>query len=199
MTFEPTVEQLILYMRDRLEPDLHEQIQRHLAGGCLACQAQLRWLTPLVDAAQSGPPEPLPAVMRAAAQRIFADHRRRAAETNRSILHAILTFDSAWIPLPAGARAPASGQRRLLFAAEPYEVDLEITRMRRGSFDLLGQILPSRGLPPASQVTLQRRGRRVSELDNRGLFTFDAVAPGVVGLTFHLGDQIVKLSGVRIG
>lgn len=199
MPFEPTVEQLILYTRKRLAQELHERIAAHLAGGCDACQSQLRWIAPIIAAAGAAELEPLPEVFRTAAHRIYADHRRRLTETKPGILHAILTFDSAWIPLPAGARAPASGQRRLLFAAEPFEIDLEITRMRRGSFDILGQILPSREIPPSSRVTLQHGGRRVAPLDERGLFTFDAVAPGVAGLIFEVGAQRVKLSGVRVG
>jgi hypothetical protein len=159
----------------------------------------MQWAKTILEAAGNDPSEVPPESMLAVGRRIFADHERRRNETNSHILHAILMFDSAWVPLPAGARAPASGQRRLLFAAEPFEIDLEISRIHRGSYGLLGQVLPTDRLPSSCRATLRQRGRKTASLDTRGLFAFDAVAPGIVGLSFHLGEQEIKLSRVRIG
>jgi hypothetical protein len=198
MTHEPNTEQLALYARDRLEPALKETITAHLSTGCQACERQLTWVQSILDAINADPAEELPEALKTAANRIFADHNRGRAERNRSILHAILTFDSAWIPVPVGVRAPAFGQRRLLFHAGPFEIDLEVTRMRRGAFDLLGQVMPVECIPASSEVTVRQRGTRASSVDERGFFSFHSVEPGVVGLTFKLGRRTVKLSQVRI-
>jgi len=199
MRTEPSLELLTLFVRGRLDQATMDEIKSHLATNCKKCEAQMQWAKTILEAAGNDPSEAPPENMLAAGRRIFADYERRRNETNSRIFHAILMFDSAWIPLPAGARAPASGQRRLLFAAEPYEIDLEISRIHRGSFDLLGQVLPADRLPLSCRATLQQRGRKTAPLDTRGLFAFDAVAPGIAGLTFHLGEQTIKLSRVRIG
>lgn len=198
MTQEPTTEQLALYARGRLEPSLSESIAAHLSTGCQACERQLAWVRSILSAIDADPAEELPEALKTAANRIFADHNRGRAERNRNIFHAILTFDSAWIPAPASVRAPAFGQRRMLFHAGPFEIDLEVTRMRRGAFDLLGQIMPLERVPALSEVTVRQRGTRASAVDERGFFAFRAVEPGVVGLTFKLGRHTVKLSQVRI-
>jgi hypothetical protein len=199
MRREPTAEELILFVRQRLDTASTEKIMTHLATGCKACSSQVEWARTVLEAANQDPAEDLPEVIRGAAQRIYDDHLRRRKERDPRISHAILMFDSAWVPLPAGARAPASGQRRLVFSAEPYEVDLEISRIRRGAFSVLGQVLPTEHLPPCSEATLQRRGRRTIPLDAQGLFAFESVAPGIVGLMFQLGSQTIRLSRVRIG
>lgn len=198
MTQEPTTEQLALYARGRLDNEGQESVAAHLATGCPACERQLTWVRSIFAAIDADPAEELPEVLTTAANRIFADHNRGRAERNRSILHAILTFDSAWIPAPVGVRAPAFGQRRLYFHAGQFEIDLEVTRMRRGAFDLLGQILPLERVPARSEVTVRQRGSRASAVDDRGFFSFHSVEPGVVGLTFKLGRHTVKLSQVRI-
>jgi hypothetical protein len=188
-----------MYARGRLDKEVQETIAAHLATGCPACERQLTWVRSILTAIDSDPAEELPEVLKTAANRIFTDHTRGRAERNRSVLHAILTFDSAWIPAPIGVRAPAFGQRRLYFHAGHFEIDLEITRMRRGAFDLLGQILPLERIPARSEVTVRQRGVRASGVDDRGFFSFHSVEPGVVGLTFNLGRHKVKLSQVRIG
>ncbi len=198
MTHEPSTEQLAMYARDKAEPELKAWISAHLATGCRACHRQLEWVRSVLEAHANDPAEELPDVLRAAADRIFADYTRGRLERKRGILHAIMVFDSEWIPLPVGVRSPAFGQRRLLFHAHPYEIDLEITRMRRGTLDVLGQVSPSDRLPTSSEVSVRHRGLRVTGLDDRGFFSFSAMSPGVVGLTFKLGNQTIKLSQVRI-
>lgn len=198
MTNEPSTEQLALYARGRVDPTLKAAIESHLASGCAACARQLSWAQSIVSALAADPSEELPDALKTAANRIFADHNRGRAERRRGMLHAILTFDSAWVPAAVGVRAPAFGQRRLLFHAGPFEIDLEITRMRRGVFDVLGQIIPADRLPASATVTFRQRGTRASVVDERGFFTLESVEPGVIGLTFALGAYTVKLSQVRI-
>jgi hypothetical protein len=199
MRTEPSLELLTLFLRGRLDPSAMDDIRAHLATNCRKCEAEMRWAKTVLDAARNDPAETPPESILAAGRRIFADYERRRSERNPRILHALLMFDSVWIPIPAGARAPASGQRRLLFSAEPYEIDLEISRIRRGAFDLLGQLSPTDRLRASEMVTLQRQGRRTTTVDERGLFAFDAVAPGLATLTINLGDKAIRLAHVRIG
>lgn len=199
MHSEPSLELLILYLRGRLDQVTAREVESHLKTNCRKCEAQMQWAKTILEAAGNDPSEAPPEGVLAVGRRVFADFERRRTESNSRILHAILMFDSAWVPLLAGARAPASGQRRLLFAAEPYEIDIEISRIHRGSFGLLGQVLPADRLPPSCWATLQQRGRKTTPLDPNGLFAFESVAPGTVGLTFRVGKQTIMLSRVRIG
>lgn len=199
MNAEPALDELILFLRNQLEPSMRKKIQGHLDEGCARCETEIKWLRRVISTAGADPQGVPPAGLQELTRRVFHDFQRRMAESDPSILHGILVFDSTWVAVPEGARAPVSGQRRYLFSAPPFEIDMEVSRLHRGAYDLIGQIIPSDQVPPATEASLVSRPARSTRLDPQGVFSFEKIAPGTLDLALRLGERTIRLSQIRIG
>lgn len=178
---------------------MRDKISEHLDAGCDRCEEELQWIRDVVGALSDDPSEIHPDTLKIAADRIFRDYQRRKDETDVSVVHGILVYDSSWVPVPAGVRSPGLGQRRLLYTADPFQIDLEVSPVHHGRFDVLGQVLSDELLPPESSVALHVRPLVHRPLDTTGMFRFDSIAPGLKRMTVSVGGRTVELSHIHIG
>ena len=143
------------FVRNLTPSARREEMQRHLDEGCRECTATVQFLQRVVAAA---PKTAVPPQLVSAAKEVFV--RQPAGERRQPWLDfpkliARIVYNSMLDPLPAGARATASGAVHLMYEAGPYSVDLRLERnLEDADVVVVGQIAsrehpeqPSQGLP----------------------------------------------------
>ena len=127
-----------------VSPSVKQAMEEHLAD-CKQCTTEfLRWqrireLT-LGEASYQPPDQTVRIVKAAYAGSQLAAHRHQGARGVVQIL-----FDSFLQPALAGVRSGGSGTRRMLYGADPYQIDLQIEGQQEGkSLLVTGQLMDFR-------------------------------------------------------
>jgi hypothetical protein len=175
-----------------LAPNTKLEMEEHLAD-CKQCTTEfLRWqrIRQLsAGEASYQPPEQTVRIVKAAfAGSQFAEQRKGA----RGVL-AVL-FDSFLQPALAGVRSGGSGTRRMLYGADPYQIDLQIEAQNEGKNLLVtGQLMDFRQPEMVgSEVPVlfsNLRGGTIQGRTNQfGEFRAEMENSGDLELVFH-GDK----------
>lgn len=106
-------------------------------------------------------------------------------------------FDSAQAPMAAGLRAAGEGPRRLLFSAEPYEVDLLISPAA-GRWRLSGQLIgPDE--PGGAAELAGSAGILTTPLNELSEFTLPPVEPGRYTLVVRQPATLIIAAEIDLG
>ena len=120
-------------------------------------------------------------------------------DTPPHLITAILSFDSAQAPVPAGARSAISqGQeRQLVYTSELADVALNVHPRRQNQrLDLMGQVLPleeNASLFYSVQLLGEEAEAGLTVTDELGEFDFEAILPGTYRLIFSSDDVELTL------
>jgi hypothetical protein len=177
-----------------IPPSHKRAMEEHLQGGCERCAQELsRWqrVRQLVAAeANYQPPQEVVRMAKAAFAGSTWARGRKPASGVMEIL-----FDSFLQPALQGVRSGGSSSRRMLYRAEPFEVDLQIEGQAGGkSVVVTGQLLDLRQSGAVASdvpvVLSNLRGRVVQAVTNQfGEFREEIEDSGDLELMFHGGDE----------
>lgn len=114
-------------------------------------------------------------------------------------LQALLSFDSAAMPLAVAMRSATAGPRHLLYSVEGRDVDLRISTAG-AAFALAGQVLgpDETGLVELAIDDGTGQLALVAPLDGQGEFRLADARPGTWTLTFRLGTDEVVLPAIEV-
>lgn len=115
------------------------------------------------------------------ADRIYAAFRAGRGRKGQRV--ARLYFDSQSLPLPAGIRPSLLSERRLKYMVDSCSLELTVTPVFPGRFELTGRIEDA-GSKPGRRVRLTGRRSYRGTIDRFGFFSFAAVNPGTYQLSF---------------
>ncbi len=108
-----------------------------------------------------------------------------------------LYYDSRAVPAPAGVRPSLLSERRMKFLARRTIIELSITPVFPGRFELTGRVDNSEERRPvAVRLTGGRQLR--AETDEFGFFSFSALNPGKYSLSFTLGGEDILLDELEL-
>ena len=114
--------------------------------------------------------------------------------TDRRLM-ARLVYDTSAQPLPSGVRAVMQRARRLLFAAEDFEVVLQVSpEATPARLKVMGQVLAA-GLPVAdAELSLDGPpGPRTWTADREGEFRFTELPAGEYALEVGTPERVLEL------
>jgi hypothetical protein len=201
----PGFERLIDYLDGRLSAEEAGPVDTHLSSGCTKCAADRLWYERLraVAAADDSVEPPSWVVKRAI--RLFENRPGRESATSRLVgAIASLVFDSFARPALAGVRSTETTNRQLLYSADPYSVDLQITASDQPRTDLVGQVLHKEdtsfesvaGLP----LHLIREGEtlRSTATNRNGEFVIEAVDFGEYDLRIVAPDLEIIVPAIPV-
>lgn len=185
--------------------DLPSEVAAHVRAGCPTCARRLARLESIGAAFEGGP---LPEVSKALHRLATAIPGRaaRAKAPERKLQHLLASMVGGLFgagPVPAMRGGPEVSSRRLLYRAEPYDIDLAMA----GGDTLIGQIMADDsaeselGLDDPFQdalCVLYGETPRTTLLEPSGEFQFEAVSSGTYDLYIEWGDTRVLVPGVGI-
>jgi hypothetical protein len=192
----PSFETLLTYQDGTLTGEEHSAVEAHLNQPCARCQARVQRLGELLQLmATDKTVAPPPPVLR----RLVSVFRRLTP--NRPRLPIRLVFDS-WQHAPLAATRGGSQTQQLLFSAEGWDIDLQISA-NAGLVSLQGQILGNESLDaqPVPQVLLRSGEALVAttETDRLGQFTFPALPFGAYALHIELENSEIAIEDLHFG
>jgi hypothetical protein len=127
------------FVRGLSPPGEREGMRAHLDAGCTQCRETVEWLSEMVQIANSDSGESPSDDVVARAVAIFAAAEPRDWIERLQEIAAELIFDSSRDLQPAGVRAVASQNLRLVYRAGDYSLDL-MFEPADSSFDIIGQV-----------------------------------------------------------
>jgi hypothetical protein len=182
-------EQWIDFVNGATPEPAREAMQKHLDSGCGRCSDTVAvWQKVQRLAVQERRYQPSPDTVRVA-KAAFAN-AEHGPETSFTGIIAELIFDSFQAPALAGARSAGIQSRQVLFAANPFQIDVNIeAKAGESRLSVTGQLMDTtqpdsiaRGIP----ITLSnRRGQTVQTVTNNfGEFQGEIENRGDLELTF---------------
>jgi hypothetical protein len=117
---------------------------------------------------------------------------------------ASLVFDSLRLPLVTGARSSEVEDRQLLYRAESYSIDVQVTASDNKSAELTGQILREGEVTFDSVAGLQldllrEGGMLLSTLTNdRGEFAIPSIEFGNYDLRVDVNEASITIVGLPV-
>jgi hypothetical protein len=202
----PNFERLVDFVDKRLDEREAARVAAHLATGCGFCGETTSWYERVRLTAEADDLSAPPSWVFKRAVRIF-DTQRRSPQLSERIGNAIasLVFDSFARPALAGVRSTETANRQLLYRANDYSIDLQISPLERSSADLMGQVLKERGEDFESvsglKLELARSGSViVTALTNEiGEFKLAGIEPGVYDLQVELSEGTIIIPNIPVG
>jgi hypothetical protein len=195
-----STEQWIDFVNGTSAQSAQEEMQGHLDSGCKRCKEIVTiWQKVQRSAAQEArfkPPADAVRLVKAAFGNAGFEPKLGLAGTIAELI-----FDSFRAPAMAGARSAGMQSRQMLFAANPYQIDVNIeAKPGETRLSVTGQLMDSsqpdsigRGIP----VTLSnRRGQTIQTVTNNfGEFHGEIENRGDLELTFpgH-GEKLIVVS-----
>jgi len=175
-------------------------MEEHLGGGCESCATTVSRWQRIRRAATAEPGyQPPPGAVRIA-QAAFAGSKW-APKGNRARDVIEVLVDSFLQPALAGVRSAGPGTRRMLYRADPFQVDLQIEKPIGGrSVVVTGQLLDLRHPEVVGRdvpfILSNLRGRVVQARTNQfGEFREEIESSGDLELVFHgASDRPVMIS-----
>lgn len=201
----PGFERLIDYLDGRLAAAETEAVTAHIAAGCRECKESRAWYEQVREvAAADDSIEPPPWALKRAF-RIFESSRARPRLAERiGRTAARLIFDSLDRPVLAGVRSTETASRQLLYRADDYSVDLQITPAGPSSASIIGQVLKEGEEAFKSvaglEVRLCREGKTANSAvtDALGEFKIGGVERGSYDLIIELGDRQIAIERLPV-
>jgi hypothetical protein len=193
-----TTEEGIDLVNQVLSPSQKLALERHLECGCERCMKTMsRWhRIRRIGAAEASHQPPNEAVRIAKAA--FAGSPWARVRKASGVIEVL--FDSFLQPALEGVRSVGAGTRRMLYRADPFQVDLQIEAQVGGSVVVTGQLLDLRDPEVlGSHVPLMLsnlRGRVIRATTNQyGEFREEIEGTGDLELVFHgANDKPITIS-----
>lgn len=193
-----TTEEGIDLVNQVLSPSQRLALERHLECGCERCMRTIsRWhRVRRIAAAEASHQPPNEAVRIAKAA--FAGSPWVRVRKASGVIEVL--FDSFLQPAMEGVRSAGAGTRRMLYRADPFQVDLQIEAQGGGSVLVTGQLLDLRDPEVVgSHVPLMLsnlRGRVIRATTNQyGEFREEIEGTGDLELVFHgANDKPITIS-----
>lgn len=205
-----STEEWIDFVKGNVSQAAHKQMKKHLDSGCKHCaESVAMWAKVQQYAADESLRQP-PAETVHLVKAAFATAGFEAKPGFATIIAQVL-FDSFRAPATAGARAAGMQSRQMLFAANPFQIDVNIEAKPGDSrLSVTGQLMDTsqpdsiaRGIP----ITLSnRRGQTIQtvtndfgefqgEIDNRGDLELTFTGPGERPIVVSLRDALAVSPG----
>jgi hypothetical protein len=201
----PSLEEIFDLVRGTTAPDHSDALRAHLTG-CPACAASRGWLENLLAATEQGPLSEPPAAVLERAFDVMPPAPPAPARHPRRWSLAELVRETFAGPVPAGIRAGATAERRLLYTAGDTELDLEIARGDVGSsvYRISGQLMVRDGSEqPDVFAVLWSDGRTVARAagDAMGMFVLRDVPRGTYRLEVWIPGEghIIRMEPLSVG
>jgi hypothetical protein len=193
-----TTEEGIDLVNQVLSPSERLEMERHLECGCERCLKTIsRWRRVRRMAATEASHQPPNEAVRIAKAAFAGSPWARVRKVSGVIE---VLFDSFLQPALEGVRSAGAGTRRMLYRADPFQVDLQIEAQAGGSVVVTGQLLDLREPEVVgSHVPLMLsnlRGRVIRATTNQyGEFREEIEGTGDLELVFHgANDKPVTIS-----
>jgi hypothetical protein len=193
-----TTEEGIDLVNQVLSPGQRLALVRHLECGCERCMKTIsRWRRIRRMAAAEASLQPPHEAVRIAKAAFAGSPWARVRKVSGVIE---VLFDSFLQPALAGVRSAGAGTRRMLYRADPFQVDLQIEAQGGGSVVVTGQLLDLRDPEVVgSHVRLMLsnlRGQVIRATTNQyGEFREEIEGTGDLELVFHgANDKRVTIS-----
>lgn len=201
----PGFERLMDYLEGRLPADQSQSLASHLATGCQLCESSRRWYEHVRSIAANDDMVDPPAWLTRRALQIFDSRDREPGLIGRiGQVMAALVFDSFAQPSVAGARSAQAASRQLLYRAEDYSIDLQISPSDRSNATVMGQILRKDDLRFESvsnvPLTLSLHGESVvSAVTNEtGEFVLREIGCGDYDLLIDAREMSITVTGLPV-
>jgi len=203
----PNFERLVDFVDRRLEEREATRVAAHLASGCSVCGETTSWYERVRQTAESDDLVAPPAWVFKRAVRIFDTPQQRKPRLSERIGHAIasLVFDSFARPALVGVRSTETTNRQLLYRANDYSIDLQISGLEHTSADLMGQILKENGESFESVCGLKLELTRQDDLmvsavtNDIGEFKLSGLGQGVYELRVSLSEGSITIPNIPVG
>jgi len=193
-----TTEEGIDLVNQVLSPSQRLALERHLECGCERCTKTIsRWRRIRRMAAAEASHQPPNEAVRIAKAAFAGSPWARVRKVSGVIE---VLFDSFLQPALEGVRSAGAGTRRMLYRADPFQVDLQIEAQGGGSVVVTGQLLDLRDPEVVgSHVPLMLsnlRGRVIRATTNQyGEFREEIEGTGDLELVFHgANDKPITIS-----
>jgi len=202
----PDFESLVDFMDKRLEKRDAARVAAHLATGCGVCGETTNWYERVRLTAKADDSTAPPSWVLKRAVRIF-DKERTSPRLIQRIGDAIaaLVFDSFARPAIVGVRSTETANRQLLYRANEYSIDLQVTALEPSSADLMGQILREGGEDFDSvcglKLELARAGNVIASAvtNDIGEFKVSGIEHGVYDLQVELSEGKITVPRIPVG
>ena len=202
----PGFQHLLDYLDGRLDRAAASEVSAHLASGCRQCDGDREWYQQVKLIASSDDSIEAPSWVLKRAFRVFDTPRVRMSIAGRvGRVVASLVFDNLRQPAIAGARSSGVEGRQLLYRAEDYSIDVQITPVDQRRAELTGQILREGESMFESvcglRLDLIDEGRKTftAVTNERGEFTIDGVDFGSYDLQLDVNEASITIVGLPIG
>jgi hypothetical protein len=193
-----TTEEGIDLVNQVLSPGQRLALERHLECGCERCMKTIsRWRRIRRMAAAEASHQPPNEAVRIA-KAAFAGSPWAPVRKVSGVIEVL--FDSSLQPALEGVRSAGAGTRRMLYRADPFQVDLQIEAQGGGSVVVTGQLLDLRDPEVVgSHVPLMLsnlRGGVIRATTNQyGEFREEIEGTGDLELVFHgANDKPITIS-----
>jgi len=177
--------------------------QQHVSD-CARCSRDFESLSHTIELMRTDRTEAAPEHVIQRAVRLFSQHQAGAHPKSTDMVHrliGVLRFDSAAAAPAFGLRVGADeATRQLLFAAEPYEIELRTSSAADGA-TVVGQLLGPAGPVDSADVELVGADARVqARLSDLLEFSLPAVPPGTYRLELRLDQAIaIEIPSLHLG
>ena len=178
----------------RLDTEEQQAIREHIFA-CSRCATDTRLLEQVIGLMRTDTSADPPAHVIARAIGLFHSREKQDQPAIRQPLRAALRFDSARMAAP-GLRSRVPLERKLLFTAEGFNLDLRI-RPQESLWSLSGQVFGTIG---GEKIELNGpTGTTLSYLNALSEFRLPPIPAGSYNLIVHLQTADVEIAGLEIG
>ena len=202
----PDFESLVDFVDKRLDEQDAARVAAHLATGCSVCGETTNWYGRVRLTAEADDSTAPPSWVLKRAVRIFDEQRTRPRLIQRiGDAIAALVFDSFARPALVGVRSTETANRQLLYRADEYSIDLQVSPLEHSSADLMGQILKEGGEDFDSvcglKLELARAGNVIASAvtNDIGEFKVSGIEHGVYDLQVELSDGKITVPRIPVG
>jgi hypothetical protein len=202
----PSFESLVDFVDKRLAEPEAARVAAHLATGCGLCDETTSWYERVRLTADADDSTEPPSWVFKRAVRIFVTQPRSPRLVQRiGDAIASLIFDSFSRPALVGIRATETANRQLLYRANDYSIDLQVTALEHSSADLTGQILKEGGEEFDSvcglKLELARAGNVIASAvtNDIGEFKVSGIEHGVYDLQVELSEGKITVPRIPVG
>lgn len=200
----PGFERLIDYLDGQLSADGSEFLTAHLASGCGKCEANRQWYEHVQAIAASDDSVDPPSWVTRRAHQLFDRELQPSLIQQVGNIIASLLFDSFAQPAVAGVRSAETASRQLLYSADVYSIDLQISPFDKSNATVMGQILRKDDLRFESvskiPLSLVQSGEAVlSTVTNEaGEFVLTEIGCGEYDLLIDTRDMCITVTGLPV-
>jgi hypothetical protein len=202
----PSFESLVDFVDKRLAEPEAARVAAHLDTGCGLCDETTSWYERVRLTADADDSTEPPSWVFKRAVRIFVTQPRSPRLVQRiGDAIASLIFDSFSRPALVGIRATETANRQLLYRANDYSIDLQVTALEHSSADLTGQILKEGGEEFDSvcglKLELARAGNVIASAvtNDIGEFKVSGIEHGVYDLQVELSEGKITVPRIPVG